>query len=167
MRILILVILLLIFATGCQTTIKSIADLTNAATANEMITSGGASGTINSVVLSDAESLTVTHAINRYSVFTEKWKNSITDIDVIGQLFNDFLLDYAEIVKQYQAVDGIVRSHWDDYDTISQQILLDYQRRAIKINESVDALIAAERRHQALLDAVQFVNVLAGIAKAL
>lgn len=160
-------ILLLVFATGCQTTIRSIADLTNAATANDMITSGSVSGTINSVALGDAESFTVTHAINRYSVFIEKWKNSITDIDVTAQLFNDFLLDYAEIVKQYKAVDGIVRSHWDDYDTINQQILLDYQRRAIEINESVDALIAAERRHRALLDAVQFVNVLIGIAKTL
>jgi hypothetical protein len=167
MRILISAILLSIFITGCQTTVKSIADLANAATASDMIMSGGVSGTINSVVLNDAESLTVTHAINRYSIFIEKWKNSIAGIDVTGQLFNDFLLDYAEIVKQYKAIDAIVRSHWGGYDAISQQILLDYQRRAIRINESVDALIAARRRHQALLDAVGFVNVLTGIAKTL
>lgn len=160
---------LLVFALlcGCQTVLKNTDELSNIAIANEMIMTGQVTETIKRIELNETELLTVNHAINKYSSFVSRWKESITDLDSTAPIFSEFMVDYSSLVGQYKAVELIVQKHLSVYSERDQVILLDYQRRARKMNDSVESLISAGNRYQALLDALSFGRIMIGLVQAL
>ncbi len=149
---------------GCETVLKNTADLTNAAIANEQIQSGQVGIVIKSAPLSDTERLMIDHALNEYMAFADRWKASLMDIDSTAPAFVVFVADYNKLVAQYRAAEKIVAAHWEDYPESNRHLLLDYQSRAKNMNDSVDGLIAAGHRYQAMLDAITFAKILAGVA---
>lgn len=155
------------FTVGCQTVLNQTDDLANAAIANEMVTTGQVAETIKRIELNETELLTVNHAINNYSSFVSRWKESITDLDSTAPIFSEFLADYSSLVNQYKAVESIVQKRFNVYSERDQVILQDYQRRAQKMNDSVENLIEAGNRYQALLDALSFGRIMIGLAQAL
>ncbi len=161
MRVLILASLFLI--TACSTVLKSTEDIANIAIAHEQITSGQVSQTIKSVSLNSTETLIVDHAINHYIAFAEKWKQKVATLDSTSPIFSEFLLDYDNLIKQYKSVQGIVAANWTEYSPRYQVLLEDYELRANKINNSIDGLIAASRRYQAITTAIELATILAGI----
>lgn len=155
----------LVFAiSACETALKNSADLANAAIANEQIQSGQVGVVIKSAPLSDVERLMIDHALNEYIAFVGRWKTSMIDIDSTATIFPTFLTEYNDLVAQYRAVENVVSAHWPDYSSINKSRLLDYKARAERINGSIDGLIAAGMRHQAMLDAIAFAGILAGVA---
>lgn len=149
---------------GCNTILKNTDDLANAAIANDQIQSGQVSVVIKSAPLTDIEKLMVDHALNEYVAFAERWKASIVNIDSTTPLFATFTIEYAALVSQYKSVENIVAQHWHEYSPLNQQLLTDYQLRAKKVNNTVNDLIAAGARYQAILDAITLAKILAGIA---
>ncbi len=123
---------------GCQTVLKNTDDLANIAIANEMIMTGQVAETIKRIELNETELLTVNHAINKYSSFVSRWKGSVADIDSTAPIFSEFMVDYSSLVGQYKAVETIVQKHLSVYSERDQVILMDYQRRARKMNDSVE-----------------------------
>ncbi|MBY0475399.1 MAG: hypothetical protein K2Q13_10130 [Nitrosomonas sp.] len=150
---------------GCSTVLKNTSDLANIAVANDQVMSGQVAETIKSVNLSSTESLIVDHAINQYSGFVDKWKSSINYLDSSEPLFTEFVADYRKIVAQYRAVkEQVVKPHWSEYTETNRALLNEYHGRVDRIDQSVNGLIDAGNRHQALLDALYLGQVLAGIA---
>ncbi|MBL0011052.1 MAG: hypothetical protein IPP22_08755 [Nitrosomonas sp.] len=162
-----LFMLILCLFSGCQTVLNKSDDLTNIAIANEMIMTGQVTETIKRIELNETELLTVNHAINKYSSFVSRWKESITDLDSTAPIFSEFMVDYSGLVGQYKAVESIVQNHLNVYSERDQLILLEYQRRARKMNDSVESLISAGNRYQALLDALSFGRIMIGLVQAL
>lgn len=155
----------LLILTGCSTVLKNTNDLANIAVANDQVMSGQVAAVIKSASLSDTESLIVDHAINQYVGSVDKWKSSITYLDAREPLFAEFIADYGKVVVQYRAIkEKVVAVHWGEYTEESRLLLNGYHDRAGRINDSVDDLIAAGRRHQALLDAIWLGQILAGLA---
>ncbi|WP_293006049.1 hypothetical protein [Nitrosomonas sp.] len=160
----ILFTVLLLILTGCSTVLKNTSDLANIAVANDQVMSGQVAAVIKSAPLSATESLIVDHAINQYVGFVDKWKSSIIYLDAREPIFAEFVADYNKIVAQYRAIkERVVAGHWNEYTEESRALLNGYHDRAERINDSVDSLIAAGKRHQALLDAIWLGQVLAGI----
>lgn len=166
MKIIILIVCLAALL-GCGTILKRTDDLANAVIANDLILSGQVAETVKKIELNDFENTAVSHATNSYANFVEKWKHSITDLDVASPVFNEFVRDYSDLVRQYKMVESVVEKHWLAYSHDDQIILQNYKHRAKKLDESVGNLIAAGRRHQALLDALAFGRILVGLAQAL
>ncbi|MDC8446106.1 MAG: hypothetical protein LV471_09310 [Nitrosomonas sp.] len=166
-RLVILVLTVVAFTVGCQTVLNQTNDLANAVIANEMVTTGQVAETIKRIELNETELLTVNHAINNYSLFVSRWRESIADLDSTAPIFSEFLADYSSLVNQYKAVESIVKKHFNVYSERDQVILQDYQRRALKMNDSVENLIAAGNRRQALLDAISFGRIMIGLVQAL
>lgn len=163
-----IIILIVCFALlGCEVILKRTDDLANAAIANDLILSGQVAGIVKKIELNDFETTAVSHAVNSYTAFVEKWKHSITDLDAASPIFNEFLMNYSDLVRQYKTVEAVVEKHWTAYSASDQIVLQDYKHRAKKLDESVGNLIAAGRRHQALLDALAFGRILIGLAQAL
>lgn len=156
--------IILILLLGCKTVLNSADDLANITIANDQIQSGQVSVVIKSAPLTDVEKLMVDHALNEYIAFAERWKSSIVNIDSTTPLFAAFTIEYAALVSQYKAVENIVAQHWQEYSSLNQQLLTDYQLRAKKVNTAVDGLIAAGARYQAILDAITLAKILAGVA---
>lgn len=156
--------IILIFLSGCKTVLNSADDLANIAIANDQIQSGQVSVVIKSAPLTDVEKLMVDHALNEYVAFAKRWKTSIVNINSTTPLFATFTIEYAALVSQYKSVENIVANHWSEYSLLNQQLLTDYQLRAKKVNNTVDSLIAAGARYQAILDAITLAKILAGIA---
>lgn len=156
--------LIFIGLSGCETTLKNAADFTNAAIANDQIQSGQVGIVIKSAPLSDTERLMIDHALNEYIAFADRWKALIYDLDSTTPAFAVFAADYNKLVGQYRAVEKIVAAHWEDYPEPNRRLLLDYQSRAERMNDSVDDLIAAGHRYQAMLDAITLAKILAGVA---
>jgi len=154
----------LILLPGCKTVLNSADDLANITIANDQIQSGQVGVVIKSAPLTNTEKLIVDHALNEYVAFAERWKASIVNIDSTTPLFTTFTIEYAALVSQYKAVENIVAQHWHEYSLLNQQLLTDYQLRAKKVNNTVDGLIAAGARYQAILDAITLAKILAGIA---
>lgn len=155
---------ILVLLTSCETVLKNADDLTNIAIANDQIQSGQVGIVIKSAPLSDTERLMVDHAVNEYMAFARRWKTSMIDIDSTATIFPTFLTEYNDLVAQYRAVENVVSAHWSDYSSINQSRLLNYKARAEKINSSIDGLIDAGMRHQAIIDAITFAGILAGVA---
>lgn len=156
--------ILLTLLLGCKTVLNSADDLANITIVNDQIQSGQVSVVIKSAPLTDTEKLIVDHALNEYIAFAERWKASIINIDSTAPLFANFIVEYAVLVTQYKAVENIVAQHWQEYSLLNQQLLTDYQLRAKKVNNTIDGLIAAGARYQAILDAITLAKILAGIA---
>lgn len=165
MKIIILVVCFALI--GCEAILKNTDELANAAIANDLIQSGQVAETVKRIELNDFETTAVSHAVNSYAAFVEKWKHSITDMDADSPVFNEFMLDYSDLVRQYKTIEFVVEKHWQAYSASDQVILQDYKHRAKKLDESVGSLIAAGRRHQALMDALAFGRILIGLAQAL
>ncbi|MER2511501.1 MAG: hypothetical protein ABTQ25_03610 [Nitrosomonas ureae] len=161
----ILFTVLLLILTGCSTVLKNTSDLANIAVANDQVMSGQVAAVIKSAPLSATESLIVDHAINQYVGFVDKWKSSITYLDAREPLFAEFVTDYNKIVAQYRSVkERVVAEHWGEYTEESRALLNEYHARADRIDQSVNGLIDAGKRHQAFIDALYLGQVLAGIA---
>lgn len=162
-RVLIAALIITVFS-GCETALKNAADFTNAAIANDQIQSGQVGIVIKSAPLSDTERLMIDHALNEYMAFADRWKASLLDLDSTTPAFAVFAADYNKLVAQYRAAEKIVTAHWEDYPEPSRHLLLDYQSRAKRMNDSIDGLIAAGHRYQAMLDAITLAQILAGVA---
>lgn len=156
--------LIYVFLLGCETVLHNADDLANIAIANDQIQSGQVGIIIKSAPLSDAEKLMVDHALNEYVAFSERWKSSIIDIDSTAPLFASFMIEYDALVSQYKSVEMVVSQNWQNYTDRNKYLLFDYQMRAKKINDSVDDLIAAGDRYQAIVNAITLAKILAGIA---
>ena len=152
---------------GCETMFKGTDNIANAAIANDMVMSGQVATTVKGIQLTDSELLTVDHAINHYSAFVDRWQNQLTSLDSSTPTFQAFLADYGELVKQYKSVENVVTKNYEKYSERDRVILQDYQERARKLNDSVDGLVSAGQRYQALLDALAFGRIMVGLAQAL
>ncbi|PSJ15939.1 hypothetical protein, partial [Nitrosomonas supralitoralis] len=151
----------LLILSGCTTVLKNTSDLAKIAVANDQVMSGQVAAVIKSASLSDTERLIVDHAINQYVGFVNKWKSSITYLDAREPLFAEFIADYGRVVVQYLAIkEKVVAVHWGEYTEENRLLLSGYHDRAGRINDSVDDLIAAGKRHQALLDAIWLGQIL-------
>ncbi len=150
---------------GYSTVLKNTSALANIAVANDQVMSGQVAAVIKSASLSDSENLIVDHAINQYVGFVDKWKSSITYLDAREPIFAEFVADYNKIVSQYLAVkEKVVEVHWSEYTEANRSLLNEYHARADRIDQSVNGLIDAGKRHQAFIDALYLGQVLAGIA---
>lgn len=150
---------------GCTTVLKNTSDLANVAVANDQVMSGQVASVIKSAPLSATENLIVDHAINQYVGFVDKWKSSITYLDAREPIFAEFVSDYNKVVAQYRSVkEQVVARHWDEYSEENRALLNEYHARANRIDQSVNGLIDAGKRHQAFIDALYLGQVLAGIA---
>lgn len=160
----IVLITLLTLNLGCSTVLNSTKDIAQIVIADDQIMSGQVTSTIKSGTLSSTDNMIVDHAINTYVNFANRWKKEVTTIDSTTPLFIDFISDYNDLVRQYRAIETIIAKNWESYPTRSQAALLDYQLRAKKVNASVDKLILAAKAREAVLDAIVFAKILAGIA---
>ena len=165
MKIVILLVSLFLF--GCESALKNVDNVTNAVIANDIVMSGQAAKVIKSVPLTDIEIAIVDHAFNAYGNFVDKWKDSVTSLDPSTETFAVFIIDFELVVLQYKSVEKIVVNKWDSYSSLNKVLLADYQNRAKKVYNSVDDTVAAGRRHQAMLDGVTFIKILAGVATSL
>lgn len=160
----ILLLLCSLILSGCSTILKNAGDIANIVVANDQVMSGQVASVIKSASLITTEILIVDHAINQYVGFVDKWNSTIKYLDASEPLFAEFIVDYNKIVTQYRAVkEQVVAKHWEEYSAENRILLNGYHGRAERINNTVDDLIAASRRHQALLDAIYLGQVLAGI----
>lgn len=162
MKKFIIAVLIMFTVTSCSTVLKSKDDIKNIIVVHDQIASGQASDIIKSATLSDVHVLMVDHASNRYMSFVEKWKQSALHLDSNTPEFAEFLADYTDLVKQYTIVKGIINQNWDKYTLPNQIVLLEYQSKANKLNDSVDALISAKNIYEAGVVAVKLGKVLAG-----
>lgn len=156
------IVLTIVLLSSCSTVLKSTEDLANIAIAHEQVASGQVANTIKSIDLNSTEVLIVDHAINHYIAFSDKWKQKVSILDSTSPIFTEFLSDYDNLVKQYKSVEGIITANWARYPTRYQIILEDYNVRANKINQSIDKLIVASRRYQAITTAIELAAILAG-----
>ena len=126
------------------------------------IASGEADRNIKAAVLSDTERLTVDHAINKYTYFTERWQSTN-----IVENREEFLFEFRELKKQYYSVDSIVRKHWTEYTAQQQTDLEAYREAAISLNTTVEKLARLDMWRAVGANALSFGAVLIGIAKTL
>ena len=127
------------------------------------IASGEAEKTIKSVKLTENEKLIITHAINTYSNFIEKWKHE----ENIILKTDEFLNDYAIVKRQYLALYAIIDKKWKQYGEEERKLLESYEYAAKTFDESTKKLAYANMWKEAGKDAVSFGIVLLGIAKTL
>lgn len=162
MRKLIIVLLVILSLTGCANVLK---DTMNLAIIDSQVSSGQVHNTIASIPLTETDALILTHALNKFTAFESKWKSSIKILNPNAPQFSTFMSDYTELVVQYKAVEQIIQKNWGDYSVSNKLLLLGYKDRAARANASVDGLLASGRRHQAILDAIIFAQIVAGIAR--
>ena len=165
----VVVLCLLVFALigGCQTVFNKSGDLVNIATVNEAITTGKVLATVKTIELSGVEDAQLTHAVNQYAFFVEKWKHSVASMDSTTDAFKEFMDDYAILLSQYAVVEKIVTNHWSSYQSADQETLKNYQIKAKQLNASVNKLVKANRVREAVMDAVAFGKVAIKLAAAL
>lgn len=162
MRKIVIILLVILSLTGCASVLK---DTMNLAIIDSQVSSGQVQNTIASIELSETDRLTLTHAINNFRAFEAKWKSSIKILDPNMPQFSTFLSDYTDLVLQYKAIELVIERNWASYTVPNKLALLGYRERAVRANKSVDSLIAAGRRHQAVLDAIIFAQIVAGIIR--
>lgn len=108
----------------------------------------------NTVEMSSSERAIVTHALNKYSEFYEKWKleNSISDPDA-------FLADFSDLSSQYTAVRKIVESKWG--------LLSDTQKAEFtRYDASFNSLIKASANFKKAEDMKKLIMVVGKMAIA-
>ena len=127
------------------------------------IASGEAQQTIESAKLTENEKLVITHAINTYSSFIEKWKH---DENIILKT-DEFLNDYAVVKRQYLALHKIIEAKWKQYEPEEQEKLKSYDHAAGVFGESVRKMAYANSWREAGKDAISLGFVLIGMAKTL
>jgi len=135
----------------------------NAAYATHLIQSGQVEQVITSVELTDTEKLKITHAINAFNNFVVEYKSKVSngDFGTSDPMFHGFIIDFELLTVQYKNVSEIITLNYDKYSPEQKLILEDYQNLAISLNGSVDSLVAAGRRHQALIFGIKFAGILA------
>ena len=165
----ILALCVLVFALigGCQTVLNKADDLKNIATVNDAIMTGKVLAAVKTIELSGVEDAQLTHAVNRYAFFVEKWKHSIASMDSTTDAFKEFMNDYSVLVSQYAVVEKIVTNHWGSYTSADQETLKNYRIIAMRLNASVNKLVTANRVREAVMDAVAFGKVAIKLAAAL
>lgn len=164
MKKLLISMIVILLITSCTTVLKSTEDIANIVIADQQVTSGQVSQIIKSVELNSTEILIVDHSVNHYLAFSEKWKSKILTLDSTSPIFTEFLIDYDNLVKQYTSVEDVVENNWDKYSDNYKILLTNYKANANEINNSVNKLIAASRRYQAIIKAVELATILAGVA---
>ncbi len=165
----VLALCLLVFAvlSGCQTVFNKSGDLSNIAAANDAIMTGKVLTAVKTIELSGVEESQLTHAVNQYAFFVEKWKHSIASMDSTTDAFKEFMDDYAILLSQYAVVEKIVSVHWGSYSSTEQEALKNYQIMAKHLNSSVTKLVTANSVREAVMDAVAFGKVVIKLAAAL
>lgn len=127
------------------------------------IASGEAEKTIKSVKLTENEKLIITHAINTYASFIEKWKH---DENIILKT-DEFLNDYAVVKRQYLSLHVIIDKKWKQYGEDERRLLESYEYAAKTFDEATKKMAYANMWKQAGKDAVSLGFVLIGMAKTL
>lgn len=126
------------------------------------IASGEVAETLQSVKLTDNEKLIITHAINSYQAFIDKWRVQSNVFDT-----QEFLADYESIKRQYLQVYNIVNPKWKLYDSAKQDQIKQYEQAAIIFDDQTKKLATAKAWWDAGQYAVGFASVLIGMAKAI
>lgn len=155
MKILILMICLITSFVGCGALDKLVV-------ADKAMMSGDAIADIKSVNLNDVDQAILTHAVNYYFEFTEKWGK-----ENIASDRKEFISDYDKLKAQYMAVERIVIGNWANYSAEHQEKLSGYRLSALRIDNDVGKLIATGRIYDAVKDAVVMAATLTSIAKSL
>lgn len=163
MKNIIITMMLITVLFACSTVIKSKKDLENIAIVHYQVTSGEASKIIKSGSLSETDIMIVDHANNRYIAFISKWKQEVDNLESTSPLFEEFVLDYTEITKQYHSVRTIINKNWGSYSLPNQIVLLEYQSKVNKLDESVTRLIVAKNMYEAGIIAIKLGKALVGI----
>jgi len=144
------------FLPGCAAIEKYGNAVTNAGIAHEAISSGEVEASIKSIALTADEENKVNAAKKRYEDFIAKWSESIGDFDGLAGRMQSFDADYRLLQAEYDTLSGIISANWWRYSPEQKANLNDYQSRAEKLDESVQAFISAKKGHQALMDALTF-----------
>lgn len=152
---------------GCQTVLNKSDDLANIAAVNDAIMTGKVLATVKTIELSGVEDTQLTHAVNQYAFFVEKWKRSIASMDSTTDAFKEFMDDYAILLSQYAVVEKIVTKHWVSYSSVDQETLKNNQTMAKRLNSSVSKLVTANRVREAVMDAVEFGKIAIKLAVVL
>lgn len=131
---------------------------------NEAINRGEVSAVLNSVTLSGTEQLQVTHAINKFKTFAEKWDgfSSIEDSEKIVL----FLTEFKEINSEYMSVKVIVLNHWNEYSPEQQATLQKYKLQALDIQTMNTQLLKNEKWLEIVRQARNFAVTALSIAQA-
>lgn len=95
---------------------------------SQAVDSGEVNNTINTVNLSDIERLQITHAMNAFSEFVAKWNGFGDTLD--PQKLQEFNDDFTGIANQYEQVQKIVETHWQEYPADMKDKLLRYREEA-------------------------------------
>lgn len=151
-------IFMVLFAmlTGCAAIEKYGNAVTNAGIAHDAISSGEVEASIKSIALTADEANKVNSAKKRYEDFIAKWSVSIGDFDGLAGRMQSFDADYRLLQAEYDTLSAIIAANWWRYSPEQKANLNDYQSRAEKLDESVQAFISAKKGHQALMDALTF-----------
>jgi len=162
MKIIIVAVLLSVL-TACVTTSRMALET---AYIDAVMRTGTPVEQIESVDLSDVELQKVTHAVNVYNKFRGKWKSVLSDIPSNIHLLagGQLLTDYTELRYQFLLVKQVVVINWDKYDEFTQWQLEEYLAHAESLHKSVTDLLAAEKKHEALVNMLKVGGMLAGVA---
>ena len=142
-------ILMLLLLSGCASTAKLAVESIYIDT---MIRSGAPAAAIKTGGLSDVQMITLTHALNKYEQFREKWKANFSGNGLLyaGTLDDMLLADYVDLKKQYLAVKGVVADNWQDYDSITKIQLEEYMKHAESIDLTVNDYLKNRQRDAAI-----------------
>jgi hypothetical protein len=134
-----------------------------------MIRSGAPAAAIKTGGLSDSQMITLTHAINKYEQFREKWKANFSGNGLLyaGTLDDMLLADYVELKKQYIAVKNIVIANWTDYDAITRLQLEEYMKHAEALDDGVNGYLKNRQRDAAINNILQIFATVLQIGLAL
>jgi hypothetical protein len=134
-----------------------------------MIRSGAPAAAIKTGGLSDVQMITLTHALNKYESFREKWKSNFSANGLLyaGTLDDMLLADYVELKKQYLSVKNIVITNWADYDSITRLQLEEYMRHAEALDAGVNNYLKNKQRDAAINNILQIFATVLQIGLAL
>ena len=145
---------------GCASTARITLE---AAYIDTMIKSGAPKEAIKTGSLTDTQLVILTHAINKYEKFREKWKSNFKTGMLLypGTLDDQLLADYQELKKEYQSVKRVVIANWNDYDAVTRMQLEEYMKHAEALDAAVIEFMADKDRDQAISNALEiFATVL-------
>lgn len=146
-------------------TVATAAQLAVSAKAADMLVQEGIPvDTVLSIRLSDAEVMTIDQALNEYSSFRTKWKDTVDSPVTLSMNLVLLHADYAKLNTVYGNVRNIVQLHWDEYPQHIQFELQNYNTLAIAIDKAATELLAKQRQTEAIAAALQYGALIAKVA---
>lgn len=152
---------------GCS----SFKDMSNTyksgAALNEIVITGKTATLIKSVNLTSADQAIVTHSLNSLQDFSQRWAHLSTVLELNTADYTNYLADYVAIKGQYEAIQDIVKKHWDEFAPEDQAALRDIQGKAALFDAGMVDLDKAGKRYLAIQHGLSVAKEVIKIAVAL